>query len=52
MIKVNIVFDDIFDDADIIAIPNEISFRILSSRCTSLRAMLISSCRTAKENGK
>lgn len=28
MTKVNIVFDDIFDDADIIAVPDEIIFRI------------------------
>ena len=28
MIKVNIVFDDLFDDADIIAIPDEVSSRI------------------------
>lgn len=28
MIKVNIVFDDVFDDADIIAIPNEIAHKI------------------------
>ena len=26
-------------------------FKMLSSKCTSLRAMLIASCRTAKENG-
>lgn len=28
MTKVNIVFDDIFDDADIIAVPDEISSKI------------------------
>ena len=28
------------------------TFKALSSKCTSLRAMLIASCRTAKENGK
>ncbi len=28
------------------------TFKILSSKCTSLRAMLIASCRTAKENAK
>ena len=28
MINVNIVFDDIFDDADIIAVPNEITSRL------------------------
>ena len=31
---------------------DEQTFKTLSSRCTSLRAMLIASCRTAKENGK
>ena len=29
---------------------DEHTFRTLSSKCTSLRAMLIASCRTAKEN--
>lgn len=28
------------------------TFKVLSSKCTSLRAMLIASCRTAKENAK
>ena len=28
------------------------AFKSLSSKCTSLRAMLIASCRTAKENAK
>ena len=31
---------------------NEQTFKELSSKCTSLRAMLIASCRTAKENTK
>ncbi len=31
---------------------NEQTFKDLSSKCTSLRAMLIASCRTAKENVK
>ena len=31
---------------------DEQAFKTLSSKCTSLRAMLISSCRTAKENVK
>ena len=31
---------------------NEQTFKGLSSKCTSLRAMLIASCRTAKENTK
>ena len=31
---------------------NEQTFKELSSKCTSLRAMLIASCRTAKENAK
>ena len=31
---------------------DEQSFKSLSSKCTSLRAMLIASCRTAKENAK
>ena len=31
---------------------DEQTFKILSSKCTSLRAMLIASCRTAKENAK
>ena len=31
---------------------NEQTFKELSSKCTSLRAMLIASCRTAKENVK
>ena len=31
---------------------DEHTFKILSSKCTSLRAMLIASCRTAKENAK
>ncbi|MBR0446598.1 MAG: four helix bundle protein [Oscillospiraceae bacterium] len=31
---------------------NEQTFKTLSSKCTSLRAMLIASCRTAKENVK
>ena len=31
---------------------NEQTFKDLSSKCTSLRAMLIASCRTAKENTK
>ena len=30
---------------------DEQTFKALSSKCTSLRAMLIASCRTAKENG-
>ena len=31
---------------------DEQTFKTLSAKCTSLRAMLIASCRTAKENGK
>ena len=31
---------------------DEQTFKALSSKCTSLRAMLIASCRTAKENRK
>lgn len=31
---------------------DEQTFKMLSSKCTSLRVMLIASCRTAKENGK
>ena len=31
---------------------DERTFKTLSSKCTSLRAMLIASCRTAKENVK
>ncbi|MBR4288908.1 MAG: four helix bundle protein [Clostridia bacterium] len=31
---------------------NEQAFKTLSSKCMSLRAMLIASCRTAKENTK
>lgn len=31
---------------------DEQMFKVLSSKCTSLRAMLIASCRTAKENVK
>lgn len=31
---------------------DEQTFKKLSSECTSLRAMLIASCRTAKENSK
>ena len=31
---------------------DEQTFKALSSKCTSLRAMLIASCRTAKENAK
>ena len=31
---------------------DEQTFKALSSKCTSLRAMLIASCRTAKENTK
>ena len=31
---------------------DEQTFKTLSSKCTSLRAMLIASCRTAKENVK
>ena len=31
---------------------DERAFKSLSSKCTSLRAMLIASCRTAKENAK
>ena len=31
---------------------NEQTFKTLSSKCMSLRAMLIASCRTAKENTK
>ncbi len=31
---------------------DEQSFKTLSAKCTSLRVMLIASCRTAKENAK
>ena len=31
---------------------DEQTFKMLSSKCTSLRVMLIASCRTAKENSK
>ncbi|MBQ2382862.1 MAG: four helix bundle protein [Oscillospiraceae bacterium] len=31
---------------------DEQMFRMLSSKCTSLRAMLVASCRTAKDNAK
>ena len=31
---------------------DEQTFKALSSKCTSLRAMLVASCRTAKENTK
>lgn len=31
---------------------DEQTFKKLSSKCTSLRAMLIASCKTAKENSK
>lgn len=31
---------------------DEQSYKLLSSKCTSLRVMLIASCRTAKENMK
>ena len=31
---------------------DELTFKTLSSKCMSLRAMLIASCRTAKENTK
>ena len=31
---------------------DEQTFKALSSKCTSLRVMLISSCKTAKENNK
>ena len=31
---------------------DEQTFKALSTKCTSLRAMLIASCRTAKENSK
>ena len=31
---------------------DEQTYKALSSKCTSLRVMLIASCRTAKENGK
>ena len=31
---------------------DEQTFKALSSKCTSLRVMLIASCRTAKENSK
>lgn len=31
---------------------NEDTFKKLSSECTSLRAMLVASCRTAKENSR
>ena len=31
---------------------DEPTYKVLSAKCTSLRVMLIASCRTAKENGK
>ena len=31
---------------------DEQSYKLFSAKCTSLRVMLIASCRTAKENGK
>ena len=31
---------------------DEPTYKSLSAKCTSLRVMLIASCRTAKENGK
>ena len=31
---------------------DEQTFKTLTSKCTSLRAMLVASCRTAKENAK
>ena len=31
---------------------DEPTFKTLSSKCTSLRVMLIASCKTAKENNK
>ena len=31
---------------------DEQTYKVLSAKCTSLRVMLIASCRTAKENGK
>ena len=31
---------------------DEQTYKVLSAKCTSLRAMLIASCRTAKENTK
>ena len=31
---------------------DEQSYKVLSAKCTSLRVMLIASCRTAKENAK
>ena len=31
---------------------DEQSYKALSSKCTSLRVLLIASCKTAKENGK
>ena len=31
---------------------DEQTYKTLSAKCTSLRVMLIASCRTAKENGK
>ena len=31
---------------------NERSYKTLSAKCTSLRVMLIASCKTAKENVK
>ena len=31
---------------------DEQTFKALSSKCTSLRVMLIASCKTAKENNK
>ena len=31
---------------------DEQTYKVLSSKCTSLRVMLIASCRTAKANGK
>ena len=31
---------------------NKLAYKALSAKCTSLRVMLIASCRTAKENTK
>ena len=31
---------------------DEQTYKVLSAKCSSLRVMLIASCRTAKENGK
>ena len=31
---------------------DEQTYKVLSAKCTSLRVILIASCRTAKENGK